>query len=589
MFFALIGSILSVNQHYPDKIHFRVTMGYPVMPDEQEAHTGRKSNTTTKSVSRRRWLQIAGIGVATGVLASSRASATSTELPNAILIEGSTDEGTVEYELLASDQVRAHPDVGGHEPTDGLVEGTVETGRVAYEFSGTLSHLDVNNNGKVTLQYGDISQPSDREYLYILPTSDSDVDYEFASEGKIRRVLENGDRSTGDETDGITETEDGWIVDGSTANDNWDMYELSGGVEQFEPVDEGTLFLDGEEVTAEELIDQAGQSGDGSAEEEGSALGGGAGYDNILTEADADYVASSRSELGDALSSASSGEVVFVESDAEISMNNASFDVSSGVTLASDRGNDGSDGALLYTERGSEPSQLFRMDADSRITGIRMSGPWAGGANGNTQSNAVSAVASGVEIDNCDIGQFSYAGVNLNNGEAHVHHNVIYENNRGGLGYGVTMSNGQPVIEYNYFNFNRHSVASTGGHRGYICRFNHFGPDSTGGVIDIHQPGGVESAVHNNVVEATVSTSGHREPLQSIQIRGTPGEAYDVSENWFWNPLEPRSSPGGWTNEAVIQATAGSWTNVDISDNEYGEDAEVSYGDVIPGYDGHWS
>lgn len=333
--------------------------------------------------------------------------------------------------------------------------------------------------------------------------------------------------------------------------------------------------------------DESSESSESGAGGDAPAIGGGEGYEEIVTQDAADTVVSTQDELSTALSGASSGDVVFIESSAEINMDNTSLTVPAGVTVASDRGEDGSAGALLQTSRGNEPGQLFQMNADSRITGIRMRGPWPDGPNGSTMSDAVSVVATGVEIDNCLIEQFSYAGVNLNNGEAHVHHNVIRENNRGGLGYGVTMSSGQPLIEYNYFNYNRHSIASTGSHTGYVCRYNHFGPDATGIVIDIHSPAGEHSEVHNNIVEAVDHIGGSNEPLPGLQVRGVPGNSYEIYENWFFNPREPLDSPtGSWTNEAIIQPTETAWRNVEFADNYYGTDANVEYSDIIPDYDG---
>ncbi len=329
---------------------------------------------------------------------------------------------------------------------------------------------------------------------------------------------------------------------------------------------------------------------DSSDQTDGIALGGGDGYEDILESDDADYVVESKEELTNALSGATSGEVVFIEPDTTLDMSNTSVDISEGVTVASDRGNEGSDGALLETSQGSEPAELFTMQAESRVTGLRMRGPWADGPNGNSNSNAVTVVGSGIEIDNCEIGQFSYAGVNLNNGEAHVHHNHIYQNNQSGLGYGVTMSTGQPIIEYNFFDYNRHSIASTGSHEGYICRYNHFGPNATGVVIDIHEPAGEHSEVHNNLVEAVDHIGGSNTPLPAVQVRGIPGDEFEVTENWFYNPNEPLDSPvGSWSNEGIIQPTETAWRNVEFEANYYGEDASVDVGDIIPDYDGSWT
>lgn len=358
------------------------------------------------------------------------------------------------------------------------------------------------------------------------------------------------------------------------------------------PISEGrsrSAVVGGNQSQNEESEDETddNDSSDGS---DNLTLGGGEGYENIVDADDADYIVSGQDELAGALIDAGSGEIVFIDPDVSFEMGNTSLDIPEGVTVASNRGEDGSDGALIETTRGNEPGELFTMHAESRITGIRMRGPWPEGPNGSTNSNAVTAVSEGIEIDNCEIGQFSYAGVNLNNGEAHVHHNHIYEINQSGLGYGVTMSTGRPLIEYNYFDYNRHSIASTGSHEGYVCQYNHFGPNATDIVIDIHEPAGRNSEVHNNIVEANEQIGGDYTPLPALQVRGVPDDVYEITENWFFNQQEPLDSPAGsWTNESIIQPTETAWRNVEFSDNYYGESADVDYDDIIPGYDGSWS
>jgi hypothetical protein len=192
-------------------------------------------------------------------------------------------------------------------------------------------------------------------------------------------------------------------------------------------------------------------------------------------------------------------------------------------------------------------------------------------------------------VDNCDVYGFSHAAIKTEAGDgAHIHHNVIRENNKGGLGYGVSAQAGHPVIEYNYFNFNRHSVASPGTNHGYTCRYNHFGPDLTDTPMDVHEPGGVRLEVHNNVVEGFVPNIGRfaGEQHQSVQVRGVPDDVAAITDNWFWNPDAPRDTPSGWTDEAIIQPLVDEWTNVTFSGNAYGEGADVTFGDVIPGYTG---
>ena len=313
-------------------------------------------------------------------------------------------------------------------------------------------------------------------------------------------------------------------------------------------------------------------------------LGGGEGYDRVVHPDEADVVVSTRRELGDALSSASSGDVVYVASDASIDLGDSSVTVPSGVTLASDRGIDGAPGGRLTTDAEID---CVDVEDDARVTGLRVQGPFYEYFDPSwyAKGSGLRAFGDGVEIDNCEVWGFAYAGIYAK-GDAHVHHSRVHHNARDGLGYGVLAAGGHPLVEWNYFEHNRHSVASTGSHHGYTVRFNHFGREAAGVVIDIHQPGGVHSEVHNNIVEAVDDIKGRHDPLQAIQVRGVPDESFDVHENWFFNPQEPRSTPlRAWTSEAIIQPTTTSWRNVEIGDNHYGEDADVDASDVIPGYD----
>jgi hypothetical protein len=363
---------------------------------------------------------------------------------------------------------------------------------------------------------------------------------------------------------------------------------------------EADAFVDGSPSNLD-YYPQPGATGDGwkggfpwqDEEDEpitssGPAIGGGSGYGNTVTQSDADSVVRTRSELDDALASASAGEIVFVPGGEQISLGDRRYNIPDGVTLASDRGVNGSSGALLYTD--SEPWKLLTIDGSGRLTGVRLKGPHPGDDTGGDSSGVGVQTFGASEIDNCDIWGFTYAGVRAaSGGDAHVHHNVIRENNRGGYGYGVAAESGTPISEYNYFNFNRHSMKTAGDNPGYIARYNHFGPETTDHVIDIHDPAGTEFQIHNNVVEAVIAVAGGgREGMQrpAVTVRGVPDDVAAINDNWFYNPDEPRASPSGWTDEAIIQAKHDDWTNVSYSGNYYGSDAPTTFDEIIPGYDG---
>ena len=65
----------------------------------------------------------------------------------------------------------------------------------------------------------------------------------------------------------------------------------------------------------------------------------------------------------------------------------------------------------------------------------------------------------------------------------------------------------------------------------------------------------------------------------AVAIRGVPSDGAYVHDNWFYNPEEPRSTPDGWTDEAIIQVHTTSWQNVEFENNHYGS-SEPSSSDI---------
>ena len=294
----------------------------------------------------------------------------------------------------------------------------------------------------------------------------------------------------------------------------------------------------------------------------------------------------SRSDLSDALSSASRGDIVYVPGGESIALGSNSYNVPDGVTLASNRGVNGSAGALLSTNY--EPGELIRLHGSARLTGVRLKGPHPGDDwSGSSSAGGAETLGAG-EIDNCDVWGFSHHGIQADSGDgAHIHHNVIRENNKSGLGYGVAATSGTPVIEYNYFNYNRHSVATGGDNPGYVLRYNHFGPQEVMHNIDAHHPAGVRYDIHNNVVE-TVRREWDDNLNHSIDIRGVPDDVAMIRDNWFFNDNAPDpNGPPDSGGQTIVQENVSSWTNMDFSNgNKYGENANVTYSDIIPGYNG---
>lgn len=309
------------------------------------------------------------------------------------------------------------------------------------------------------------------------------------------------------------------------------------------------------------------------------SIGGGPTYSDKVCQSDADEVVSTRSELEDALGQASSGDVIFVDPDAELDMGfDARLEVPSGVTLSGGRGCDCRAGALLYTDEivkeDYDHEKILVARGDARVTGLRIRGPrndreWItqGEQDHYLDGGGVDAAGSDVEIDNNEIWGFAHQGIG-GGASTHVHHNYLHTMPRDGLGYGISGGD-ELLIEYNYFEFVRHAVAS-GGRSSYTARYNHMGKYAISHVFDMHKEGGGTIKIHHNTVEA-VDNQLKSKNVPAVTIRGAPSDTADIHNNWFYNPKEPLEQPtNNWTDEAIVQMHVTEWTNVSFWDNHYG-------------------
>ena len=103
-------------------------------------------------------------------------------------------------------------------------------------------------------------------------------------------------------------------------------------------------------------------------------IGGGEGYVNIVTEGD--FTANDLDSLLDALSKAKAGQVVFIPGEAEIDLTariyieKLAVVVPEGVTLAGDRGHNGSKGAVLTSDALKTRAIIRAGGPDVRVTGF---------------------------------------------------------------------------------------------------------------------------------------------------------------------------------------------------------------------------
>lgn len=313
-------------------------------------------------------------------------------------------------------------------------------------------------------------------------------------------------------------------------------------------------------------------------------IGGRDGYDRTVSPVDADITVSTANELLEAFDDAASGDIVYVDDDAEIDLTGRRITVPAGITLASGRGRGGKEGGLITcNQRTARVLQIY--DDDVRITGLRFRGSAIGyyDPSGDTWShNSLALRAYGsCEIDNCELYGWTHAGIGIGDdgadsysSDAHVHHCSIHDNMMTGLGYGIVVYRGEPLIEYNYFNGNRHSLAADGASGcNYEARYNIQGPEGLIFGFEMHSPGGDRIDIHHNTFQYVENRNGN--VARSVAIRGTPSEEATIENNWFYNPTNPGDNRYA-DSSPVIQydndAGGDEWDNVMLSDNHFGED-----------------
>jgi hypothetical protein len=257
-----------------------------------------------------------------------------------------------------------------------------------------------------------------------------------------------------------------------------------------------------------------------------------------------------RGELLAALAAARRGDTVFVAGAAVIDLTgDRGIGIPAGVTLASDRGQGGSPGALLFSadlrRKGAAPASwsLFRAQGDGvRVTGLRLRGPdteirddaytfeTSRGVEGNGVADLV--------VDRCELWGWPHAAVLVRNAlEAHVVGNDIHHNRRAGLGYGVVVvDDSSALVERNTFRQNRHAIAASGIRTiRYEARHNLVVDDAGSHGFDVHGEGEAlddDSPWAGDVVH--VRHNSFRSAAQpAFKVRGRPVTGAFVADNCF--------------------------------------------------------
>ena len=292
---------------------------------------------------------------------------------------------------------------------------------------------------------------------------------------------------------------------------------------------------------------------------------------------DADYLVDDVGSMLTSLSTAVSGDIVFIADGSLFDL--SAYDeivIPSGVTLAGSGQGGGKGGPTLYSTTDRIIGQFKAGGPGVRVTGIRLFGPDPDRrtelmtqliADGLYYSEPTSlGLLSNYDdftVDRSEVTGFGYAAVRISGGanNGRVYANYLHHNQRHGLGYGVVVHNANAVIERNVFDWNRHSIASSGTNTSaYEARFNLVGENSSSHAFDMHEGtdngdgtfiAGKLVAIHHNVFLV--------KDAESIRVRGNPIEGAWIYSNCFYNGTES-------DNVVFIKNTP---DNLNVYDNVY--------------------
>lgn len=298
--------------------------------------------------------------------------------------------------------------------------------------------------------------------------------------------------------------------------------------------------------------------------QDGNPIGGGSGYSNTLTSANADIHISTTltwASLKSTIEGASNGDVIFIDGDLTFNLNSSAgtniIGIPQGVTIASDRGINGSSGALFKHNVVAPTSYrgLFTTNGtDVRITGIRLQGDRT--SHYSTYTGSLGIVNRGFEnfeVDNCEFWNFGYSAICLNYitgdntnypilGATYnnlIHHNYFHDH-FGRLSFGVQVVSGKAVISANVFKDGVQDIVggagSAQGYPSYDATCNTFSGANSSWRVDCHGDN-----------EAYSCSTGDRytQGTGSSECWGEAGTTINIRYNDFQDDFSNRDFTGG--------------------------------------------
>ena len=150
---------------------------------------------------------------------------------------------------------------------------------------------------------------------------------------------------------------------------------------------------------------------------------------------------------------------------------------------------------------------------NATVTGLRLIGPNPNtiyGESGPDLPNSFGILTQGdnTTVYNAEIAGYTHAGIQFREVEGgRVYFSSIHHNTSPNLGYGVSSWSSSPLIQYNYFDANRHSIQTVRNtESGYRAEGNVVGPRRPNHAFDVHSASSTEPAYGGERVEIVNNT-----------------------------------------------------------------------------------
>lgn len=259
---------------------------------------------------------------------------------------------------------------------------------------------------------------------------------------------------------------------------------------------------------------------------------------------------SSFAELSAALQSGINN--IFIPGDITINLpyQSKALMIPDNVSLFSERGKNGSKGALLkvdYIDEQEYNFPIIQTGNNVHISGLRLQGPVEMiETNVLTLGIQTQENSSGLIVENSELLGWGGGAISLKKTQnVRIHHNYIHLNQKRERGYGVVVQNGDAstAVYCNVFDSNRHSIAGSGKEgESYTASNNIILETGKGHPFDMHEDsgsrgdGGQAIKVINNWFAFGGTSWGH---YPSIKLRGVPRDGLaKITGNIFRSPLE---------------------------------------------------